>query len=357
MNRCFTAAALIVTAAIAPMPAMAQLSIGVSIRVAPPLLPIYAQPPLPGPDYLWAPGYWAWDDYTDAYFWVPGTWVRAPRPGLLWTPPWWGWSDGLYVFHSGYWGQHIGFYGGVPYGFGYTGFGYQGGYWNGGHVFYNRSVTNVTNVNVTNVYQRTVIVNQSPRIAYNGGPGGIQARPRPEEQLAARDAHVAPTGDQRAHLAAAHGDPRAFASANHGRPPLAATPRPLAGPGGPRLAAARTIGGNPAAQMGRPPSHGAPPGSPTDPQRPDLRGAADLHAHPQTAVARQNFGRSDPVDRDPAPGGLRAEAAPRPATNHPPHQAPPPHPRPAPHPAPHPHAQAHAPHPHPPAHHDDGHRE
>lgn len=208
----------------------AQISIGVSVRLAPPPLPVYAQPPLPGPDFLWTPGYWAWDDYALAYYWVPGTWIRAPRPGLLWTPPWWGWSDGAYIFHTGYWGPHIGFYGGVNYGFGYTGFGYQGGYWNGGHLFYNQTVNNITNIHVTNVYQTNIINvtnNSSNRVSYNGGPGGVRARPRPEEQLAARDQHIAPTAHQQDHVLIARSDPRAFVSANRGHPPLTATPRAL----------------------------------------------------------------------------------------------------------------------------------
>jgi hypothetical protein len=37
--------------------ASAQL---VSITVAPPVLPVYEQPPIPDPGYMWTPGYWAW---------------------------------------------------------------------------------------------------------------------------------------------------------------------------------------------------------------------------------------------------------------------------------------------------------
>ena len=33
---------------------------------------------LPGPGYIWTPGYWAYDP-ADGYYWVPGTWVRL-RP-------------------------------------------------------------------------------------------------------------------------------------------------------------------------------------------------------------------------------------------------------------------------------------
>ena len=43
------------------------------------------------------------------------------------------------IFHEGYWGPHVGFYGGIDYGFGYTGAGYAGGYWNNGAFYYNRS--------------------------------------------------------------------------------------------------------------------------------------------------------------------------------------------------------------------------
>ncbi|MGC2080986.1 MAG: hypothetical protein WA728_34240, partial [Xanthobacteraceae bacterium] len=42
----------------------------ISVDVPPPPLPIYEQPIIPGPGYLWVPGYWAWsDDF--GYYWVP----------------------------------------------------------------------------------------------------------------------------------------------------------------------------------------------------------------------------------------------------------------------------------------------
>src|ERR1700761_3447721 len=97
--------------------------------VPPPPIPVYDQPPIPEPGYIWTPGYWAWDDDYGDYYWVPGTWVLPPNPGLLWTPGYWGWADGCYGFIPGYWGPEVGFYGGVNYGFGYTGNGYEGGYW------------------------------------------------------------------------------------------------------------------------------------------------------------------------------------------------------------------------------------
>ena len=117
-------------------------------------MPDYDQPPDPGDDYIWTPGYWAWSP--DGYYWVPGAWVEAPYEGALWTPGYWGYWNNSYGYYPGYWGQYIGYYGGIDYGFGYTGYGYQGGYWGGGHFNYNRSVNNVNISVVHYVYNRPV---------------------------------------------------------------------------------------------------------------------------------------------------------------------------------------------------------
>ena len=83
---------------------------------------------------------------------MPGAWVEPPYIGGLWTPGYWGFYGGRYLFYPGHWGMHIGFYGGINYGFGYIGFGYEGGYWNGGHFFYNRVYNNINVRVVHNVY-------------------------------------------------------------------------------------------------------------------------------------------------------------------------------------------------------------
>jgi hypothetical protein len=44
---------------------------------------------------------------------------------------------------AGYWGPHVGFYGGINYGFGYGGVGFFGGEWRGGAFAYNTAVMNV----------------------------------------------------------------------------------------------------------------------------------------------------------------------------------------------------------------------
>jgi len=205
----------------------AFVDVGVSINIAPPELPVYEQPPVPGPGYLWTPGYWAWGD--SDYYWVPGTWVEAPQPGYLWTPGYWGWNDGLYVWNGGYWGPHIGFYGGVNYGYGYGGRGYDGGYWDHGAFRYNSAYSNINNssVHITNVYNKTVINNnQSNHVSFNGGHGGIQARPAEAELAAQHEQHLPPVAAQQQHVEAAQANPALRAAANHGHPPVAATARP-----------------------------------------------------------------------------------------------------------------------------------
>jgi len=202
----------------------ARAQVLVSITVAPPPLPVYVQPVIPGAGLIWSPGYWAWGP--DGYFWVPGTWVRPPAVGLLWTPGYWGWSDGIYVWHVGYWGPRIGFYGGVNYGFGYTGVGFYGGYWSGGVFAYNRAVTNIGSVHITNVYNKTVINNTTvTNVSFNGGNGGTTVRPTPAELAAGNDKHIAPTTMQTEHERGASTNHALLASVNHGSPGITATTR------------------------------------------------------------------------------------------------------------------------------------
>jgi hypothetical protein len=207
--------------------AQAQVSVDIRVNLAPPPLPYYEQPVIPAEGYIWVPGFWAWDDAEADYYWVPGTWVEPPQPELLWTPAYWGWVEGRYLFHPGYWGREVGFYGGIDYGFGYTGEGYWGGRWDNGHFFYNRSVNNVENVRITNVYNQTVVVNNRiNNVSFNGGNGGTVARPTPQQETIARERHVEATPVQRQHIEAASKDRALFSKQNHGEPAVAATPRP-----------------------------------------------------------------------------------------------------------------------------------
>jgi hypothetical protein len=207
-------------------PALSTAQVDVSVSIAPPELPVYDQPPLPGDGYIWAPGYWAWGDDIQDYYWVPGTWVEAPQPDYLWTPGYWAANGALFIWHEGYWGPQVGFYGGVNYGYGYGGRGYEGGYWQGGHLFYNRAVVNVGSTHITNVYNKTVVNNISvTRVSFNGGNGGVRAEPTAAEAAAGRDRHIEATSAQRQQVQTARGNPELRAASNHGHPAIAATPR------------------------------------------------------------------------------------------------------------------------------------
>lgn len=254
MTRTARIAAMFLFLAVAlalPSGSQAQIAVGVSIRVGPPALPVYVQPVCPAPGYIWAPGYWAYGP--DGYYWVPGTWVMAPAMGLLWTPGYWGWGGGVYVWHAGYWGPHVGFYGGINYGFGYTGVGFAGGYWRGGVYNYNSAVTNVNTTVIHNTYNTTVINNNTTvnRTSYNGGTGGTTAQPNAQELSAARETHTPMTATQMRHAQAASTNRAMLASANGGHPSIAATPKPgvFQGPG---VVAAHSANVKP--QEDRPPS-------------------------------------------------------------------------------------------------------
>ena len=218
---------LIALLALVPFkPALAQVAISVSF--GPPPLPVYDQPQCPEEGWMWVPGYWAWDADNEDYYWVPGTWVPAPEPGYLWTPPWWGWdNDGdRYLFHQGYWAPEVGFYGGIDYGHGYFGHGYEGGRWDHDRFYYNRAVTNVNETNIHNVYETRVVNNYDNHVSYNGGRGGIEARPTQREEAVARMRHEPPPPEQVQRREMARSNPEMRASANQGRPPVAATQRP-----------------------------------------------------------------------------------------------------------------------------------
>ena len=209
----------------APPPTYAQVAVGISVSFGPPALPIYDQPFCPGPGYVWTPGYWAWDP-AYGYYWVPGTWVPAPFVGALWTPGYWGYQGDAYFWNAGYWGPRVGYYGGIDYGYGYTGYGYHGGYWNHDRFYYNREVNNIRVNNIRYYYNQRVENNRFTRVSYNGGPGGIYARPTSADLAAARERRFGPVSQQEQQRQFARNDPAQRATINRGRPAVAATPRP-----------------------------------------------------------------------------------------------------------------------------------
>lgn len=135
-------------------------------------------------------------------------------------------GDAAFVWHEGYWGPTVGFYGGINYGFGYFGTGFEGGRWDNGHFFYNRAVMNVNVTDIHNVYNTRINTTIINRVSYNGGNGGIDARPTPREEAAEHERHIPPVAAQDRHVQAARGNPQLRASENHGKPSIAATEKP-----------------------------------------------------------------------------------------------------------------------------------
>ncbi len=100
--------------------------------------------------------------------------------------------------------------------------GFAGGEWRGGAFFYNRSVANIDVIHVTNVYVRNVRVVNHSTVAFNGGVGGIQARPTSFETSAMHEQHFQPTANQMSHQSFAAQNRSQWASVNHGRPTVSA---------------------------------------------------------------------------------------------------------------------------------------
>src|SRR5260370_32496615 len=81
---------------------------------------------------------------------------------------------------------------------------------------------------MTNVYDKAVIVSNETvnHVSYNGGNGGIAARPTSQQLAAEHERHQAPLAVQAQHQQAAAHNGELFARVTQGRPPIAATVRP-----------------------------------------------------------------------------------------------------------------------------------
>lgn len=79
--------------------ALAQVSVGVGIRIGPPPRPrvVRVVPATPGPGYVWIDGYWFADGRR--WRWHDGYWTFPPYPGARWVPAR---HDGT-MFYAGFW--------------------------------------------------------------------------------------------------------------------------------------------------------------------------------------------------------------------------------------------------------------
>ncbi|MCA3191442.1 hypothetical protein [Cupriavidus sp.] len=85
--RAAAGAALLWSATAFAPAALAQVNINIGIGTPPPA-PIYEAVPAPRPGYVWAPGYWMWDDHYRKHAWKRGHWETA-RPGYVYEQPRW----------------------------------------------------------------------------------------------------------------------------------------------------------------------------------------------------------------------------------------------------------------------------
>jgi hypothetical protein len=88
-------------------PAMAAgqvaVRVGVGIGVAPPP-PRFERLPPPRRGYVWAPGYWRWEQRAHRHVWVGGHWLRA-RHGYYYHRARWVHQGRHWRFRDGYWSR------------------------------------------------------------------------------------------------------------------------------------------------------------------------------------------------------------------------------------------------------------
>jgi hypothetical protein len=67
----------------------------------PPAARVEVIPAAPGPNYVWAPGYYARNG--NRWVWVEGAHIARPRPGVVWVPGQWVKRPGGWVWVPGHW--------------------------------------------------------------------------------------------------------------------------------------------------------------------------------------------------------------------------------------------------------------
>jgi hypothetical protein len=78
-------------------------------------------------------------------------------------------------------------------------------------------------VSIHNVYNEKVENNNESRVSFNGGKGGIEARPTSEQQAAASQKHIPAVAAQTEHAQAARSNPEQRSAAISGKPATPAT--------------------------------------------------------------------------------------------------------------------------------------
>ncbi len=59
------------------------------------------RPPIPGDEYFWVSGHWAFDE--NGFLWVSGEWREVPKPGYVWVDGSWTHTPKGFKYLPGYW--------------------------------------------------------------------------------------------------------------------------------------------------------------------------------------------------------------------------------------------------------------
>lgn len=95
------ALALAGAGAVYTAPAQARVAVSIYAPIAPPALRVETIPTLRA-GYVWAPGYWGWNNHR--YVWHRGRQMRA-RNGYHYAPPRWEQNGNRWRYHDGAWGH------------------------------------------------------------------------------------------------------------------------------------------------------------------------------------------------------------------------------------------------------------
>src|SRR5436189_261815 len=104
MPECRVSSAAITSTDFTTSSARSVMSEGLPLGIvtqAPPAVRVESQTVIPGPGYVWTPGYWRWTG-TD-YVWVSGSWVMPPQPTAVWVRGQWVHRSGGWVWIAGHW--------------------------------------------------------------------------------------------------------------------------------------------------------------------------------------------------------------------------------------------------------------
>jgi YXWGXW repeat-containing protein len=94
-------AAIALSACVAYVPAGPEYAYDGYVGYAPPPDRVEVIPAIPGPAYVWTPGFWAWGG--GAYAWRSGRWVVPPHGYRSWQSGRWERHDRGHVWRPGHW--------------------------------------------------------------------------------------------------------------------------------------------------------------------------------------------------------------------------------------------------------------